>query len=118
MVRMTWLNFLANASWIIQITVNVIVLFCLYPAMKQTKHRAFLLLFFAYLLGTFDTIFDHTIGLAPMPAPEYMVYRTFRRFAYWADMMLGCAGMVLLIRSYLQLAPPPPPQSADDFRIL
>jgi hypothetical protein len=100
---MNWLHFLFNAEGAIQICVNVVVLYALFPAYKQTKHKGFLLLFYAYLIGTFNTICDHTIGLSNMSGASYVAYHSERRLAYIADCILATAGVLLIIRSYLDL---------------
>jgi len=100
---MTWLHFLYSAEGILQISANVVVLYCLYPAYKRTKHSGFLYLGFAYLIGTFDSICDQTIGLAHMVGTEYVVYHTERRLTYMVVVVLSLVGTLSLIRSFLTM---------------
>jgi len=107
-MRPTWLNVLFDASLVIQVVANLIVMQCLYPAYKSTKHRGFLYLFLGYLIGTFDTVCDHSISLLPMAHFQYVIYHTLRRFTYFADIVLCTAGLIWLTKSFLELMQPKP----------
>ena len=98
---MGWLHFLSYVSYAVTVIADMIGLYVIWPAYKRTRHRAFLLLSAAFALGIFDTICDHTIGLMHMSFWEYLPYRTLRRLAYFADVILGLMGVILLTRSYL-----------------
>jgi purine-cytosine permease-like protein len=103
---MTWLKFISSAEWVVQICANVVILCALYPLYKRTKNIAFLLLGYGYLIGTFNTICDQTIGLEHMTSAVYVGYRILRRLAYIADCLLCTAGLLLLLRTFQQAAKP------------
>lgn len=111
---MAWLTFLFHTSLVVQVTANLVVLSYVLPAFKRTRHRAFLLISVAFMIGTFDTVCDHTIGLDSMPHAQYVVYRTLRRLTYFSTIVLGAMGLVLLTRSYLQLAEALLPRATAD----
>jgi hypothetical protein len=102
--KMTIYQTLYQASWLGQIAANVAVMSCAYPAFKSTGHRAFFFILFACLIGTFDTIFDHTTLPLHKGSPSYLTYLIARRTSYIVCIALSTAGTVLLIRSYLRLA--------------
>ena len=108
---MTWLTFLFHTSAVVQITANIIVMFYVFPAFRRTKHRAFLLIWCACLLGTFDTVCDHTIGLEAMQHTQYVAFRTLRRLTYFTSVGLDAAGIVWLTQSFLQRFSIPSPNS-------
>ena len=111
---MTWLIFLFHTSAVVHITANIIVMFYVFRAFRRTKHRAFLLIWFACLLGTFDTVYDHTIGLESMQHTQYVAFRTLRYFTYFAVVGLDATGIVWLTQSLLQRFPTPPPAPPPD----
>jgi hypothetical protein len=85
---------------------NVTILFYVVPAFKRTKNRAFLWIACASLLGTFDTVCDYTIGIGSYRRghPEYVTYRTFRKFTYFADCIFAATGVVLLARDAIKVS--------------
>jgi hypothetical protein len=97
---MSWLSLLFDASYVVRVVVGVTVLFCVLPAYKRTRNRAFLYLTFAYMLSIFLAVCDHTIGLWDMSQRERVPYRTLLWFAYFADGILAAIGIILLTRSY------------------
>jgi protein-S-isoprenylcysteine O-methyltransferase Ste14 len=97
----TWLKILFYTSYAITVIADVTVLFAVWPAYKRTRHRAFLYIAAALVLGIFDTVCDHTLGQSDMSPAQYIPYRTIRRFAYFADIILWATGLILLTRSYL-----------------
>jgi hypothetical protein len=101
----TWLKILFYTSYAVTVIANVTVLFTVWPAYQRTRNRAFLYLAAALALGIFDTICDHTLGQADMAPVYYIPYRTVRRFAYFADVILLATGLTLLTRSYLASLP-------------
>ncbi len=113
---MTWLTFFFHTSAVVYITANVVVLYYVFPAFQLTKHRAFVLIGSACLLGIFDTIYDHTVGMQPMPHADYVITRTLRHFTNFAATGLDVAGVVWLTQSFLRrfsAEPPPlPPNGA------
>src|ERR1700731_1137891 len=98
---MSWLTFLFDFSYVVVVVVGVTVLFCVLPAYKRTRNRAFLYLTFAYMLAIFCAVSDHTIGLWHMSHQQWVSYRTLRWFAYFAAAILHAIGLILLSRSYL-----------------
>src|SRR5262249_10178385 len=66
-----------------------------------TGNRAFLFIAIACVLGIVDTVWDHTIALQRMSDHDYIILRTVRRFAYFADCIFWGIGIVLLARPYL-----------------
>ena len=113
-INMTWLTFLSNTSALVTITANVIVIFYVFPAFKQTKRRALVLLGSACLLGIFDTLCDHTIGSNRMAHDDYVIYRTLRWFAHLVATGLETTGIVLLTQSYLRSFQPEPPSLPEE----
>jgi len=99
---MTWLEFLTNLSGIAQVTGNVIVLYYVLPAYRRTKHGAFILLGFAFMIATFDTVSDFTIGRDLMNPSSHLIYRTARRFSHLAVVGLETAAVVWLTQAYLR----------------
>jgi hypothetical protein len=100
-----WLWILFYLSYAFTVIGDAIGIAVVWPAFKRTRHRAFLFLAAAFVLGIFDTICDHTIGTIEMAPAQWVAYRTLRRFSYYADIILLVAGVVLLTRSYLAIAP-------------
>jgi len=98
---MEWLRFLFNLSLLISVGVDVIVLCHVFPAFRRTRNRAFLFIAIACVLGIADTVWDHTVALQRMSDHDYIILRTLRRFAYFADCILWGIGIVLLARPYL-----------------
>jgi hypothetical protein len=98
---MTLLESLVLLSPVVTIAANITVLCFVIPAYKRTKNVAFLLLGCAALLGTFDTVCDHLVVMDShlRGAPNYTIYRTLRRFTYFATCILGAAGVVMLARN-------------------
>lgn len=111
---MILLDFLVGLSPVVTITANVSVLFYVTPAFKRTRNLAFLFLGCAALLGTFDTVCDHTVGLDSYRhgGSGYVAYRSLRRLTYIADCVLGAAGIVLLAQAALK--EPQANRSKDD----
>lgn len=99
---MTWLEFLRDAESTVQLCVNVVLLYALYPAYRRTRNVGLLLLGYGYLIGTFDTICDLTIGRDRMSAPVYTGYHTVRAFSYIIDVILCTVGLLLLLRAFLE----------------
>lgn len=100
---MTWLAFLSNASAVLHITADVIIIYYVFPAFRQTGQRAFLLIGVACMVGAFDTVCDHTIAYYPMGPDERLIYRTLRTLTYFLAVVLDAIGSVLLVQSYLRL---------------
>ena len=98
---MEWLRFLFNLSLLISIGVDVIVLCYVFPAFRRTRNRAFLFIAIACVLGVVDTVWDHTVALQSVSDHDYIILRTFRRFAYFANCIFFGMGIVLLARPYL-----------------
>jgi hypothetical protein len=100
---MTLHSLLFNLSLIITVAADIAVLFAVYPAFKRTKNKAFLLLGFAFLLGLFDTICDHTIALdAYRIGPQtFLAYYVLRKFSSFAVTLLDAAGVILLTRAFM-----------------
>ena len=98
---MEWLRFLFKLSLLISVGVNVIVLCHVFPAFRRTRNRAFLFIAIACVLGIVDTVWDHTVALQRMSDHDYIILRTLRRFAYFADCIFLGIGIVLLARPYL-----------------
>jgi hypothetical protein len=98
---MEWLRFLFNLSLLISVSVDVIVLCHVFPAFRRTKNKAFLFIAIASVLGIVDTVWDHMAASQRMGDPGYVILRTLRRLAYFADCIFWCAGIVLLARPYL-----------------
>ena len=102
---MAWLNFLTKLSLLVTVAVDATVLCHVFPAFRRTKNTAFLLIAIACVLGIIDTVYDHTANLQGISVSSYIVIRTLRRFAYFADCICWCIGIVLLARPYLPGAP-------------
>lgn len=103
---MNWLRFLSFVSLLITVAVDTLVLCYAYPAFRRTRNRAFAFLAIACALGIIDTVYDHTFNLQTLSDQDYIIARTFRRFTYFADEVLWCIGVVLLVRPYV-IAPAP-----------
>jgi len=100
---MTWLQFLNTAEWLSVIGVNVTVLYCIYPIYKRTRSRALVLLGYAYLIGTFDVVCNHTIGAERMTYKIAVTYRTFHYLIYIGVTLLGGIGLLKLLNAFLKL---------------
>ena len=112
---MPWLTLLSNVSAFVYITADVVVLFYVLPAYRQTRQRAFVLIGFACLMGIFDTLCDHTIGRYRMATEDRVVYQTLRQFTHYATVFLETFGIVLLTQSYLRrFLTEPPSLPVDD----
>ncbi len=98
---MSWLRFLSYVSLSLTVAVNVIILCYAYPAFRRTRDKAFVFLAVACALGIVVTVHDHTVIPQSSTDHDYIIARTFRRFAYFVDEILWCTGLVLLIRSHL-----------------
>jgi hypothetical protein len=61
-----WLWILFYVSYAVTVIGNAIGIAVVWPAFTRTRHRAFLFLAAAFVLGIFDTICDHTIGTIEM----------------------------------------------------
>lgn len=101
----TWFNIFFYTGYAITVIAGVTALFCVWPAYKQTRHRAFLFLAAAFALGVFDAICDHTLGVMKMAPSEQKVYLIVRDLAYYATSILPAVGVILLTRSYLAALP-------------
>jgi hypothetical protein len=113
---MNWVHFFYFAGHLLQIIANVIILYKIFPLYKRTKQLSFLLLFYAYLIGTFDTICDLTIGQNKMVGSTYIAYYSMRRLAYISDIVLFLIGFLLLLDSYIRYyesASTKPPENGD-----
>src|SRR4029077_13614592 len=98
---MAWLRFLYKFSLLISVGVDVIVLCHVFPAFRRTKNRAFLFIAIACVLGIVDSVYDHAVPLQAVSDHDYIILRTLRRFAYFANCIFWCIGVVLLARPYL-----------------
>jgi hypothetical protein len=110
---MAWLRFLFEFSFLVTVGADAVVLCHVFPVFRRTKNRAFLFIALACVLGIIGTVCDHTIGMHEMTGNNYIVYRTIRRFSYFADSILWATGIVLLARPYMndgQSDPNPPAQ--------
>jgi hypothetical protein len=96
-----WFSALSDSYFVITLIVDAVVLTCLIPAYRRSRHPAFLYLMFAYLIGIFLITADYTIGQWHMSHNELVQYRTLRYFLYFADVLLSAAGVITLTRSYL-----------------
>lgn len=103
---MSWLRFLSFVSLCITVAVDILLLCHVYPAFRRTRNQAFVFLGIACALGVIDTVYDHTISLQTLGDHDYIIARTFRRFAYFVDEILWCIGVVLLVRPYLSTRAP------------
>ena len=101
---MSWLGFLSYVSLLVTVAVDAVVLCHVYPAFKRTRNKAFVFIAIACALGIIDTVYDHTISLQALTSHDYIFARTFRRFTYFADEILWCIGVVLLVRAYLNVS--------------
>ena len=106
---MSLLTFLSNTDAVIHITADVVVIFYVFPAFRQTGQRAFVLIGSACLLGMFNTVCDHTIGRYPMASTDYLLYRTLRHLTYYVTVIFDTIGIVLLVQSYLRHFQAKPP---------
>jgi hypothetical protein len=102
---MAWLNLLTKLSLLVTVAVDAAVLCHVFPAFRRSKNTAFLLIAIACVLGIVDTVYDHAADLQGISASSYIVIRTLRRFAYFADCICWGIGIVLLARPYLHSAP-------------
>jgi hypothetical protein len=100
-ITVTWLEFLRNAELTVLICANVVLLYSVYPAYKRTRNVGLLLLGYGYLISTFVTVCDLTIGRDRMSAPVYNGYHTVRAFCYIIDAVLCTVGLLLLLRAFL-----------------
>ncbi|MEO5912922.1 MAG: hypothetical protein ABIS50_01730 [Luteolibacter sp.] len=114
---MTFYQTLYHATWLGQVAANVAVMICAYPAFKSTGHRAFFFILFGYLIGTFDTIFDHTTLPLHKGHPSFIAYLIARKLSYIVCITSTTTGLVLLIRSYMRLAKANAPQAGEPVAI-
>src|SRR6516162_2523334 len=99
----SWLSALYDSSFLISFVVDVVVLACVIPAYKRTKHVAFLYLMFSYLLAILGTTSDHTLGHWLMTREQYIQYRTIRSFSHFAVNILLAAGIISFARTYCSM---------------
>ncbi len=111
---MPWLTFLSDVSMVLYMTADVVILFYVLPAYRQTRQRTFVLIGFACLIGIFDTFCDGTIGRYRMAAADRVIYQTLRRFTHIAALFLETFGIVLLTQSYLRRCLTEPPSLPAD----
>jgi hypothetical protein len=98
---MILLQQLFSVSLFVTVGVDLVILFHLLAAFQRTKHKAFLILGIACVLGVIDTVWDHTIALQPGAGSGYVLSRAFRRVSYLTDSILWGIGTVWLVRAYL-----------------
>jgi|SRR6516225_3111403 hypothetical protein len=110
---MSWLTLLYYGNYALTVIAGVMVLFAVAPAYKQTRHRPFLYLSFAFMLRLFDLICDYTIGRLRMLHGQYVAYRTLRMFTSFATVILLTLGIIMLTRSYLASVPHKSDSSAN-----
>ena len=101
---MAWLRFLNQLSLMLTVGADVLILFYVYPAFQRTRNKAFVLLGIACVLGIIDTVYDHVAVTGRMTDPGYILARTFRRFTYFANVILSTTGTLMLVQSYLSKA--------------
>jgi hypothetical protein len=100
---MTWTEFIYRFTTGITIAADVIVICHVFPAFRQTKKVAFLLIAIACVLGIIDTacdfwfIHNHNID----NSSAYAVYYTARKITFIIDIVLSSTGVVLLARIFL-----------------
>jgi hypothetical protein len=92
-------HFLFWIEFVIVVVTGVSVLFCLFPAYWRSHNHAFLYLAFAFMVGIFDCVADHTIALWHMPHRQYLAYVILRRLARLAGFILLAVGVIGLTRS-------------------
>src|SRR5438046_46920 len=80
---------------------DAVALAVVWPAFKRTRNRGFLLIAFAFALGIFTTICDHTLATMRMSLLEWVFYRTIRRLSYFGDIICISVGVIVVTRSYL-----------------
>ena len=98
---MAWLRFLNQLSLVISVGTDVLILFYVYPAFQRTRNKAFVLIAIACVLGIIDTVYDHIVVTTGMSNSDYIFARTFRRFTYFANVVLSTPGTIMLVQSYL-----------------
>ncbi len=96
-----WLRFLFWASYVITVVMDAAALAVVWPAFKRTRNRGFLLIAFAFALGIFTTVCDHTLATTRMSQLEWIFYRTIRRLSYFGDIICISVGVIFVTRSYL-----------------
>jgi hypothetical protein len=98
-------HYLFWISFVLSVVVGVTVLFAVWPAYWRSHNRAFLYLAFAYMLGIFDAVADHTIALWHVPRHEYLAFLILRRLVHFAAVILFAVGVIRLTRSYFNTVP-------------
>jgi len=111
---MQWLQFLFKISLLITVGADLIVLAHVFPAFRRTKNKAFLYISIACVFGIIDTVCDHLDVLQALQGDAYVIYRTLRRFGFFADIIFWTIGIVMIARPFLADSQPTKPE--DDPR--
>jgi hypothetical protein len=93
-------HYLFWIGFVFSVVVGVTVLFAVFPAYWRSRDRAFLYLAFAYMVGIYAAVTDHTIALWHVPGQQHLVYSILRRLVHFAEVILFAVGVVRLTRSY------------------
>jgi|SRR5467141_1216208 zinc transporter ZupT len=99
-------HFLFWIEFVVVVVTGVSVLFCVFPAYWRSHSHAFLYIAFAFMVGVFDSVADHTIALWHMPRRQYLAYVILRRLSRLTGFILLAVGVISLTRSYLAEAAP------------
>ena len=100
-VSLSWLHLLQQTAFVLTGVADIVGLVFVWPAYKRTRHRGFLALAAAFLLGLFEMVHDHFVDRAHMSFAQYLPYQTLHRLAYFAYIILLVGGVVALTRSYV-----------------
>ncbi|MCE9610766.1 MAG: hypothetical protein K8R23_11285 [Chthoniobacter sp.] len=98
----TWLF---GIEFVVYVAAGVVLLFYQFPAYKQFRTPALLLIVISCAFGLFVTIFDHTIGQQGPPDPnDWWSYYLVRELTWLGSVILGTVGSVMFLRDYIRLA--------------
>ena len=91
----------------ITIVANLIVLRFLIPAYKIDRHKGILLIIFAYMIGTFDTVLDHTVSIKSMHHNQLLWFYFLRKGTYIANVILSTVGIIYTVRYLIKIRESP-----------